>query len=368
MKHFLSCDRLLIFFCVLFVAGLCGMQEDESSGSGTDASRISLSEALNRVNGRQMAEFVGGILDDNATQILPYSRCYANALLHGGKELGEVSSGLKVNTDARTLEARERDEILTCYPLHLAAVRGSVLVMRQLLSDGKCDVNLRAAHGRTPLHAAVAYGIFLVSSRSCGLFTPRVASARRGACSIAQWDNMRRPERMARRSSAPAVLRGSGRVRFVEGECPKHASDEAPVDRMCDMLRAMRMGRRARSCTLFDWRGTQFSKNEWTRQDYARHIAELLVSAGAQRHPRDDYMQTPLQLAALQHGEESGFVKGLRMLFGPDDDDCRHVDSRSVSPLTDTSDLVRSEDPAWCCGDSVSDGEQSDGDATHNGF
>ena len=132
--------------------------------------------------------------------------------------------------------------------------------------------------------------------------------------------------------------------------------------------------------TVFDLLSTQFSREEWSRQSCARHIAELLVKAGARPHARDDYMQTPLQLAEQQHGPATGFVTGIHLLFGRDDGDIVTVASRTPSPIADVSltepqaetggsDLLRSASPPWpWCGARSDESDADDAEGGDGGW
>jgi len=357
-QRFVRSSLFLLFGLLFFLPNSYAMHapggDDGGDGDGVGEDKIGW--VLNRARGRS-ASLMGAVIEDDSPTVLSLtcgggrSRAFVNAPLHGGGLRVHAADGAE-KRDGLTeqqWEARLRDAQLYCSALHLAALRGSAFTLQDLLAEG-ADPNVRGAHGRTPLHAAVAWGLFFLGPEACGLATPRIASARRGGCVVARRE---RRERMLRRYAASAQnlreLEGpdgvDGRVRFAVGQPDEHAAAAAPVARPVAPRPVLRG--RSRSMTVFDLLSTQFSREEWSRQSCARHIAELLVKAGARPHARDDYMQTPLQLAEQQHGPATGFVTGIHLLFGRDNGDLVTVASRTPSPISDGSELLRSASPPW---------------------
>jgi len=217
---------------------------------------------------------------------------------------GSLRGGLRCSCQQMV---RKWDAQLDCYPLHAAVIRGAIDSVRVLLAE-KVEVNRRGAHGRTPLHAALAYGLFFMSPEHIDRLAQRLAAARRIPC-----DRSRRcPQPLSRRAESLPITACERRrcVHIVE------PGREQKADAPAQEVRKFRG--RSRSQTIFDMRGTLFRVHEGKRQGTAYCIAELLLGAGAQPHLADSHGYTPLQLAVLQHGEDSDFIRKVGQLMGPE--------------------------------------------------
>jgi len=292
---------------------------DDRSSDGCDCGLV-----LNLAVGGS-AILMDSILHDDPSEINCLARSggsdLINSPLHGvlacarrgDAEAAEETEEAAVHSE--TAAARMLDAKLTCYPLHLAALRGRPRATRALLAGG-ADPNQRGAHGRTPLYAAMAYELFFVRPESYGSFTTRLAEARRGACTVIK-KQFSCPDLMARRPSGPPTFGDNARlVRFVDA-APQEVALPQKVPAVI-RLRDWVLRPRSASLRVANRRGNIFSRQEETRQNLAFRIVQMLIEAGARQDVLDDYACTPLQLAELQHGQNSPMVKRLRLFFTSD--------------------------------------------------
>ena len=116
---------------------------------------------------------------------------------------------------------------------------------------------------------------------------------------------------------------------------------------------------------MSDWQSMQFSRAECSRQQITIQIARALVAAGAVRHPRDEYAQTPLQLAEVQHGAGAPIMEPIRTLLGIDEcaEAATAIPRAMVSPASDLSEqplLSDGTSSVWIYeGEDVSSDEES---------
>ena len=354
MKQFrVYASRLVLCGAIFFIFCSCPMDSPVSDSSDVDDKR-DIGLVLNRATGRA-ASLVRSITRDDTQVdlILRYSgRCpceYANARLHGGVPGIDVADKVR---DAGRLTvqqqaALEHDAQLHCSPLHLAALCGSTFAMKDLLDAG-ADPNQCDAHKRTPLHAAVAWGIFFLGTEACNLVTQRMARARRGVCAVAIRERHEEDMLCRRASASDAIDRDEshGRVRIVE---PGSVGPSSSQNETLPLLRPVMPVTlaRARSHSEVGALTTRYTLEEWRRQAVANYQVALLLKAGAHCHPRDENQKTPLQLAEQQHGSSSGFVIGLRRRFGQDDDVQVMVSPRGPCESSSLSDTSYSESPIW---------------------
>jgi len=319
-------SRLFLFcFPVLFCVRVSAMQGEEEGKVDGSPGGCDCGVVLNLAVGRS-ATLMGCIIDDNTREIYPLVMAggsdVINTPLHGELVCARASQEGATEEDdvderhSETVAARALDAGLTCYPIHLAAIRGAVQATWALLNGG-ANPNQRGAHGRTPLHAAMAHGLFFVRPESYGSFTARQSEARRGACTVIR-KQFSCSDLFARRASgSPAFGDEVRAVRFATPEKDRVDLKKVPavVVRMRDWL----LRPRSSSLKIGNRRGMIFSKQEEARQEVAYRIARLLVQVGARPGLVDDYAYTPLQLAALQHGQNSSIVKRFRSLLASDE-------------------------------------------------
>jgi len=294
---------------------------------------------LEEMSAQPLCALVGAISDDDAEEVrgIVEERRDPASLINRYLRCANDFAGNAVERRAVL-----HDGMLSCAVLHWAAMKASEQVMWELLQCEGVEVDIRGAHNRTPLCAAVASDLFFLGPRAAQETAQIYAAKRCYSC-----DSSLPPLRLrlsapdlkvalpveddtageslqlppvplgGRRSSALVAALAGVRgqvVRFepIDTRARARRSSEGDLTRLQNKrtVAALCAGQNGAMITP---RGRRIAIHEQREQERALRVASLLLRHGADPNPTGCDMG-PLELAGIRHGEV--FADRLRALFG----------------------------------------------------